>query len=499
MNKRLTLAIALLISSRALAGGYEYPDNGTEALGRGGTFTAKADSPLALLYNVGGLARQRGTRIELDMNFSFQKLDFQRAGVYPGDPNDPNTPWAGQPFPLVSNKGGMMFAPGIYLSSDFHYFERWTFGLGLFGPSSIGNRNFGNTVKSPTGADFPSPGRYDIVGTDLTIFYPTLAAAVRATKWLSIGLGIHMVYGSFDLRSTSIIDTGGDRNDPNNCREIEDKKCDAQLQLKVAGMTATASIGAHITPIKSLALGFNLRGPAYITAQGKAYSRSPDILGGDMQEPSKATFKTNLPWVLRLGGRYIFWKDDFERGDIELDVTYESWKMAQGTGPKINIPQLSFFTNINVQIAHVYRDTFSVRLGGAFNQKLPAGVLTIRAGAYYDRSATENSATRINFDTLDKIGLTLGAGYKWRGLLINVAYAYVHSPDRHVTDGTLRPINSGGAADFGGGQDKPTGSTMLYPAVNNGLYSIATHVASLGVQFWIEDFFTKKKRVLKYE
>ncbi len=494
MNKRLTLAIALLISSRALAGGYEYPDNGTEAMGRGATFTAKADSPLALLYNVGGLARQRGTRLEVDMNFAFQKLDFQRAGVYPGDPTDPLTPWAGQPFPKVSNKGGMMFAPGLYLSSDFHYFERWTFGIGLFGPSSIGNRDFGKTVTAPNGMVYPGPGRYDILGTDLLIFYPTLGAAVRATKWLSIGVGIHLVFADLDLRSTSITDTGN-----GTCPTPEYKPCDATLELKVKALTATASLGVHITPIKAIAIGLNLRGPAYLNASGKAHSVSPDFLGGMPQEPAKVTFKTNLPWVLRMGGRYIFWKDDFERGDIELDVTYESWKMAQDPGPKLNIPALSLFTNINAQIYHKYRDTFSVRLGGAFNQKLPAGVLTVRAGAYYDRGATSNENTRINFDTLDKIGLTLGLGYKWRGLIINVAYAYIHSPDRHVTNGQLRPINSAGAADFGTGQDRPTGGTELYPAVNNGLYQVATHVASLGLQFWIEDFFTKKKRVLKYE
>lgn len=494
MRRGLTLAVATLLSARAFAGGYEFPDNGTEALGRGTAFTAKADSPLAMQYNVAGLARQRGTRIELDMNLNFQKLEFTRLGSYPGTP-DAAQPWIGQPYPKVANSGGMAFVPNVYISTDFHKLERWTFGFGLLTPSSIGNRNFGYTVKAPDGTAWPSPARYDIAGTDLTIAYPTLAAAVRATRWLSIGAAIHVVYGSFDLRSTSIIDPGS-----NSCPD-ERAGCDAQLQLKVSGVSATASLGFHFQVKKYLAFGINLRGPAYLTAKGKATSKSPPDLGGMVQEPAAATFKTNLPVVLRVGGRYIFNSDNFERGDIELNVVYEAWKMAQGDGPKIHIDNISFLSDINVQIAHNYRDTVSVRLGGAYNHLISpkAGVFTVRAGVYYDSAATKPQDTRINFDTLDKIGMTLGLGYRWKGLLINAAYAYVYSPQRTVTNGQLTPINSYGAQSVQGGiQDRPTGSDTRYPGVNNGTYNIATQVVSIGLSFYIEDFL-KKKRVLTYD
>ena len=344
--KRLALAIAIASISAAAgpayAGGYEAPDNGTEALGRGATFTAKADSPLATYYNVGGLATQRGTRLEVDVDLKFNNVEFQRTGVYPGDASNPYTPWAGQPFPNVKNRGGMFFAPGIYLSSDFHYFERWTFGLALFGPSSIGNRDYRYTTRAPNGITYPSPGRYDFAGADLSIILPTVAAAVRVTRWLSLGLAVHLVYGNFELRSTSIIDPGGTDTAGNPTCGIENPECDAKLALKVKGMTATASFGAHIK-LKNFAFGLNLRGPAYITAKGNAESISPRILGGGVQEPSKATFKNTLPIVLRLGGRYMFKKDDFERGDIELDIVYESWKMAQNPGPTINMSGATSF------------------------------------------------------------------------------------------------------------------------------------------------------------
>ena len=42
----------------ARAGGFDIPDLGTEPLGRGGAFVAKADSPIAIYYNVAGMARR---------------------------------------------------------------------------------------------------------------------------------------------------------------------------------------------------------------------------------------------------------------------------------------------------------------------------------------------------------------------------------------------------------------------------------------------------------
>jgi hypothetical protein len=68
--KPKTLLIVAIAAwpARALASGFEIPDNGTEALGRGGAFTAKADDGTALEYNVAGLAQQRGTRLLLDAN-----------------------------------------------------------------------------------------------------------------------------------------------------------------------------------------------------------------------------------------------------------------------------------------------------------------------------------------------------------------------------------------------------------------------------------------------
>ncbi|MBW2734022.1 MAG: hypothetical protein JRH20_16670, partial [Deltaproteobacteria bacterium] len=59
------VAVWLLLGSAlpATAGGYDYPDHGVTALGRAGAFVARADDPLALIYNPAGAARLKGTQL----------------------------------------------------------------------------------------------------------------------------------------------------------------------------------------------------------------------------------------------------------------------------------------------------------------------------------------------------------------------------------------------------------------------------------------------------
>src|SRR5580704_12522313 len=123
--RRISSIVAVLLCAslaslapRARAGGFEVPDNGTEALGRGGAFTAKASDGTALEYNIAGFAEQRGTRLLLDGNLVMSDYTFQRSGVYPGTAS-PAQPWAGQKYPLVRDTGGPFFAPFGALSTDF--------------------------------------------------------------------------------------------------------------------------------------------------------------------------------------------------------------------------------------------------------------------------------------------------------------------------------------------------------------------------------------------
>jgi long-chain fatty acid transport protein len=488
--KRLALIlIPSLCSSIAFAGGLEFPDNNTEALSRGAAFTAKADDASALEYNVAGLARQRGTRLLLSANFVSNTYQFQRSGVYPDNPSDPNTPYGGQPYAPVSQQGGIFPAPFLGISTDFNYFDRWTFAVGVFGPSSYGSRSYPTEVNG-----IPSASRYDLVHANLLLVLPTLAAAVRVTKWLELGIALHLVLGTFDLESIGFVDLGR-----GTCPQPEYANCDASTTLNLTGFTATAALGAMLHPGRGWSIGVNLRGPVVLDATGTVNGTPPKAQSVPINQ-DVAYFHTELPWVLRLGLRYAWLshKDGFEDGDVELDGTYESWSTTDSEGPKIRIPNLAIFQDINPTVTHHYRDTFSVRLGGSYNIRLPAGVLAIRAGFFFDSAATHYADTRLDFDTMAKYAPTVGLGYRIRGIAINVGYAYIWEPDRDVTNGDIRPINPVTNGSSNSSTFDANGKPVPLPAVNNGHYHASTQIFSLSLNIaWDEAL--KKQRKLAYE
>ncbi len=471
------MVATLLATARAVyAGGLEIPDNGTEALARGGAFTAKADDATALQYNVGGLARQRGTRLLFDGNLVLSTLNFQRDGVYPDAPSAA-TPWGGQPFPEVHNTGGPFFAPFFGLSTDFGL-DRWTFAVGVFGPSSVGNRTYPLSVGG-----VPSPARYDLVQALPIVVLPTAAAAVRATRWLDVGVALHVAVAKLDLTSVSFTDIS-----KGVCPNVEYQPCDSTNKLSTTGATATAALGLLVHPLRWWAVGVNVRGPIYLDTSGTVQATAPAALPMNI-EPAPATFSTNLPWVVRAGTRIIKLRDDdFEVADLEFDATWENWSAAQGDGPKVSIPNLSLFQDIRPTIVHHYHDTFSLRLGASYNVALPAGVLSFRVGGYYDSSATDPKDTRLDFDTLPKIAATFGLGYSVRGFTFNLAYAYVHELDRVVTDGDIAPVNG---AQHGASLDD-AGNPL--PAVNNGRYHGETHIVSFGVTLRFDELAGRTHR-----
>jgi long-chain fatty acid transport protein len=475
----VALTIALL-SPSARAGGFEIPDNGTEALGRGGAFVAKADDPTAIQYNPAGLAQQRGTRLLFDGHLVLSSYSFQRYGVFPDNPTDPKTPWGHSPYPKVKDTGGPFFAPFIAATSDFGL-DWLTAAIGVFGPSGVGNRTF------PLGVDgAPAASRYDVVQTNFLIAFPTAAVGVHVFDWLDVGASLHFVYGNFSLATTAFVDIAAVA-----CPNAEYQPCDSATRLDVKGTGWAATFGALVHASPNVTLGASVRTPTAIDATGTATMLSPP-LSQTISPPSNATFHNELPLYARVGARVAFRdQDGFEAGDVEVDGTYEAWQLAQGTGPQVHIDHLgptgATFDNINVQVAHDYNDTYSIRGGGAYNMRLSFGVLTLRLGAYYDRSATAQNPgyTRLDVDTLDKVAGTVGVGLKWHGLLFNLGYAEVFEPDRTVNQGSgqVRPIDG---AQHGAPVDA---NGALLPAVNEGVYSGHTEIISFGVVATLDDLF----------
>lgn len=475
------MSAVVLTPKVAAAGGFDLPDLGTEALGRGGAFVAKASDGSAIYYNPAGLSHQRGTHVLANGNLYFHSFQFQRLGTYPEDSAaEPAATWGGTVYPRIRNSPQLNIAPLAAITTDFGYFDRLTLAAGIFSPSSLSKRTFPLSTTEKT----PSPSRYDFVQSQSSTFIPTLAAGVRVTKWLDLGVSGHLVLANISQTMVGYSDFGADV-----CKENgglrEDRRCDTENTINASGSSFGATIGALIRPSRSVAIGATFRTPVNITATGTLSPKPPAALpNGTEFKTGAAQYAYQLPWLLRLGARYVSTDLDFEVYDLELDVTYEAWGTAQKAGPILQAPEIGNVKDVNAVILHGYNNTFSARGGGSYNIELGSGVLALRGGAYFDSSSTADyTTTRLDWDTLPKVAGTIGVGYKVGAFSFDFAYAAVASMPRTVAQGAaIRPINL-----YDGGSTRAKDASAL-PAVNAGLYQGFTNIVSLGVGVAIDAF-----------
>jgi long-chain fatty acid transport protein len=432
----ISACVVCAFAGVAHAGGETFPDNGAQSIGRGGAFAAKADDGTALEYNLGGLAFQRGTRLTASVNLVGAFVDFTRAGSY----SVPGAGYDGAPFPKVSNSGGVFPVPFFAASSDFGT-DRFVGAVGVFGPSAYGQLKFPSFV-TVNGQQAPAPQRYDFVSEDLLVAFPTVAASYRVLDNLAFGAAFHWVYSNIQFNQVAALPLGMPL-----CKSAEDPTCDVAVALKVSqGFAPSGSFGVmwHATP--EWHFGANLRLPTSIEATGTV---KPQV---DPNFPLKPTFPpgrsdgdakivTGQPMVIHYGARYRFLKGGFEQGDIELDGDYQRWS-SELKNITVTLSGIMPAPSMPIAVLHNWDDTYSVRMGGAYNiQQENGNVLTMRAGLYYDSAAAPIKDTRLDFIAWDRIGFSLGFGYTIGSLTLAGGGSYSFLPQRQVTMSEVKQTN----------------------------------------------------------
>ncbi len=509
---RLAWIVPLILSlpKDAFAGGFEIPDNGTEALGRGGAFVAKADDGEALYYNPAGFARQHGTRLTIDVNLIFHDMAFTRAGTYPGDPSDMRTPYAGMPYPTIHDDSKLFFAPNAVISTDLGgLLKHWTIAAGIYGPAAIGQHNYGVPGSDMPNGDFnppvvnglPAPSRYDIAQTNLLIFFPTLAVAYQPHPFIELGFAWQIYYANFDLSNANITPLG-----KSLCPTPDYAGCDSYGRIRTSGNSFGSSsdvfkdtpyayspglssfgwiFSLMVHPTRWLDIGWAFRPQIDVRTQGTLHPQSPP--GQPKLNDADATFSSTLPAWMKLGARAVRrYADGTDKYDLELDFVYENWSAERADHVHATGDIFLWKNNtLDADVTHQYQDTFGLRLGGAYNFRLNERLRAIaRAGLYWDSAASKDSLTRLDFDTFTKVGLTLGAGLRFPGFTINLAYAYVWSPTRNVADSEVTALSAINGTNYSASEPRLI--------IGNGRYEPSVHILSLGVTVNFSEIKTKQ-------
>ncbi len=459
----LTSAAALTASS-AHAGGITNPGYGSQAQPRAGAFAAKADDPSAIFHNPAGLAKLKGTIIQLGINLINFSQTFQRSGTYDActDAKCPaaGLPYTGQPYEKVENQshgavslGNFAVVPLLSVSSDFGLDGPFTFAAGIFAPGAASaDREYAPDYQIEADpSQPPPPGRYDILSQEVAVLFPSIAAAYSISD--KIDIGARVSWGFADLRAESSL--WGLRN------YEEWESLDVQFEAKATDRFVPAfGFGALYRPRSDFEFGFNFRSGATINGvgTGPAASGAATLQEGiDVLQPKTsgpfvcapggnlAAFSTclnlKLPMMASLGGRWIHRDaDGSERGDVELDVQWENWSNASDVEILVDAVTVTLPGGLPPSvIRHGFKDVFSFRLGGAYRLPILDDALSVRGGLAYDTETAPESWTRLDQDGFARTTIGAGLAYDLDGWRFELSGGAILEGTRTVDHGGCNP------------------------------------------------------------
>ena len=510
MRRYLIAASVFLCPSLAMAGGFEIPDVGTKALGRGSAFTARADNLSAFLYNPAGLSKSKGINVLLVGGAVNMNVEFQRGGsgdfyCFPDDPMgcdatmpnsgrrfdpavDPNT---GEAYGLVKNTGKVGPAPMFVVNwGDVGGVDGLAIALGVVPPSAFGSATYKDD----------GPQRYALRGASSLSLQAGLGISYQYKDYFAIGATFSnaMTIAEFHRAARGLIN-------PEDTEDNESPDADSDFLLSVKDLwTPVMSMGVLGKPVKWLEMGLTFRTPLNIEADGDLTLDPSEAASESVLYGTGVTYRQRQPWIVRAGIRYIH-----ERFDIEVDYVFEDWSNTStcdvgkektgddqersvcGNGFEVDfdddtgvtLPNLGDIPLVDFMVPKNYRDVHQVRFG--MDVEAIPKVFAVRAGAWYQTSAfPKNYETfSVDFPVGEQVAVT--AGLTWKALErkkkhphkadnwldVNVGYSHVFQPTIKVTEGVL-------------GQRGITtpGTPLSGNVINNGTYDVSYNLFGVSLE-----------------
>lgn len=465
-----------LLAPRAHASNVtEFPDNGSEQLGRGGAWVARASDPLATFFNPAGLAGQ-DTKLTLQASAIVHHTCFTRVKAAGDTSTEPLAPTGGGGvFPRVCND--VEVNPNPQIAGTLRLTDRVGLGFALLGPSAAGESNWPDFVN-----DQASPNRYLLLRRHGILAFPTVGVGVEVVPGLRLGASFQWGFADLKLASASValnVDSGTPVNDVR-----------ANLQLKdyfIPGGT----FGALYSPSERLDFAAWYRVSDAVRARGdigtaanyftpaNAKGDSSRVIYGDTLfedcgtgnpalktcgAGNNASVTLAIPMEAKLGVRYHAplaggpsrkghrdpMADDLF--DAELNLTWANnsaldaiqvrfpndAKTGDAILPVAGIPGGGIPGNADQKRG--YRDVIGVRVGGDYN--VVRDRLALRGGGFFESSAQDKQYQNIDFAASSRFGLALGATFRVRtGAAANagaldfmIGYGHVFVADQSNSD-----------------------------------------------------------------
>lgn len=515
------LAVASFASEARASNVTEFPDSGSEQMGRGGAWVARATDPLATFFNPAGLAWQP-TKLTLQANIIFHHTCFSRIKSNLDTSSDPLEQADGN-FPRVCNDIAPF--PNPQLAFTYRLTDRIGLGLAVMGPNAAGKSNWPEFIDTPSGPQ-ASPNRFLLSKSNGLVVFPQVGIGVEVLENLRLGASFQWGVAHLAFAKASIA-LNGDNNTPDNDVrahiEVKDYFVPGFTLGGLYSATDEIDVGAWYKWSDSIRARGDVGTAANYFSQTNARGDSSSVRYGDtifddcgtgrtsdqQTKPcgsgDNATLKVAIPMEAKIGARYHKprtlagapapgadpnaappprnkrlrdpLKDDVF--DVEMNLTWannsaiDSLQIrfpgnAEGDGvlPVAGIPGGTLPQNADVP--KNYKDVFGVRVGGDYNV-LP-DQLAFRAGAFLETRAQDDKYQNIDFAPGARFGLSAGGTFRIRtgssdgAGAIDLLFGYGHI---FVASQANNAFEASGVAALAGTQCNPAANSQPGPNCKN--------------------------------
>lgn len=418
----VTTLLVMIVITTSFGSGFQVPEQGGAAMGMGMGFIGKADDLSAIYYNPAGLTQLKGNHAYFGLAGISPKATYTRTEFDGEDRTE---------FDGEDSKDDLIPVPLLAFSTDF------------------GGR-FKNIVAAfAVNAPFGLRDEYDELGAQryittnisLVAIYTGPYVAWQVTPKVSIGGGVQYVYATAELGQR--INYGGALYlqalqlnpalaDPSM---NENPALDGILEMEDATDSGFAgNLGVLVTPTENLQFGLSWRSGIDLDIEGDVALTIPDmvtLLSGGLMQSYDTTAKTtiSLPQVVGAGVAY----QPMENLTIIGDVNWINWSVYEDV-------DFDFEDNTlylpDAENPRDWEDTFAFRIGAEY---LLADRYALRAGYIHDQSPIPDKTHGPELPTSHRNTITVGFGYQWNKLNLDLAYAHMFVDDRTVEESIRDP------------------------------------------------------------
>ncbi len=440
----LALVLILTAASAQASNVTEFPDNGSEQLGRGGAWVARASDPVAAFYNPAGLAGQR-MRITAQLNLVHQETCFARTAIPSDTTLDKQMDGT---FPKVCSTEPFALPPNPVFAFTYRVSPKLGIAAAFLTPSYVPSSNWAEQVSG-----LPSPQRYMLLKRSSLFMMPTLAVGYEAIPGLRLGASFTWGIASMSYAFAAVASSSTGANPLANDVRAEVSATD----IFVPGGT----LGALYSAGDNVDFGAWFKFSKPIQASGDLKTQTSTGILGDTGKPNCSTpgnvpeckggavhVQMPVPLELKLGarfhkaiGHYEGLRDPMLQDVWDIEVNFTWVRDGDFDRMQMRLPAYDDGGGVlplnglmgaripaNADMVRGYRDVLGVRLGGDFN--LLPGKFAVRAGTFVETAAQDARFQSIDHMGGMRIGVSAGGTWRvsskatWRAF--ELAFGYMH-------------------------------------------------------------------------